>query len=1003
MRTSFKTDCPVLSLDGEWKFKWYETPEERSDTFYSCDTDDNDWGTMPVPGMWELNGYGDPVYLNIGYAWRGHYKNNPPFVPLKDNHVGQYRRHFHVGGDWSGKNIFLYIGSATSNVRVWINGKAVGYSEDSKLEAVFDITKYVKVGKDNLIALEIFRWCDGTYLEDQDFWRFSGIARKTYIYARPKSGIEDINVETTSAGKISWKIYASSDINTVSVSMPGLDFNSASSSYVREKGFRLFTGSGYFPSAKQWSAELPCLYDFVVIPSGRNGNTERDSLRVGFRDVRIEGGQLLVNGKPILIKGVNRHEMNPYRGYVVSEEDMIKDIRIMKSLNINAVRTSHYPDDPRWYDLCDEYGLYVIDEANIESHGMGYGTASLAHDSRYAAAHLSRFSRMIQRDRNHPCVIVWSMGNEAGNGINFEKCYEWAKANDDTRPVQYERAVQAWDTDIFCPMYSSYEMCEKYASSDRSRPLILCEYAHAMGNSMGGFKEYWDLIRKYPHFQGGCIWDFADQALYKKTDPGKNGTDHIFAFGGDYNDYDPSDSSFNCNGLVSSDRTLHPHACEVAYQLQPVHTVSVPEDAINGKIHVFNEYFFKDLSNCSLDWTVTINSEPVLSGCESNLDIGPQVSKKLELAFSRKDVLNLAGGNGLEKSDIYLNVKYRLKSVEGLLPAGTVISYDQIRISDSFKPVPEIETGIPGIEENDNGIELSGLTGGRFPSRWTAVFDKNTGALSGYMVAGSEMLISPLMPCFGRALTDNDFGVKFYREGAKWLQKRIALWSDPKFELSSISLKKQADCALITVRYNHVSGCVNVRISYKVFGNGVISASMRTEMPGSHPEFFRVGMEMGMRGSYSTIDFYGKGPYENYIDRQSSAIVGHYVRKVADQYHYGYVHPQESGTHCDLKWLKIIDDTGKGLMITSPSALFSASALPFSRKDLDICTSTFKHSLELKRKAFENDRADGGTYVNFDLVQMGLGCVNSFGAKPMPEYMVPAANYTFDFVISPVI
>lgn len=1015
MRSSFKTDSPTLSLNGLWKFKWYATPEERSRDFFSVRTDVSGWDEMPVPGMWELNGYGDPVYLNIGYAWRGHYDNNPPFVPTDRNHVGQYKRTFSVDRSWNGKDIFLHIGSATSNVRVWINGHEVGYSEDSKLEAEFDITKFVRTGTGNEVAFEIFRWCDGTYLEDQDFWRMTGIARDTYIYARPTDRVEDIQVEASASGELSWKILTTCGVKYVRVSIPALDYTTEAAVYTSSEGLRLFSKTASLPAVKPWTAETPELYLMTVNPFNGKSFTEIDSLYIGFRDVNITSGQLLVNGHPILVKGVNRHEMNPHRGYVVSEEEMIRDIEIMKRLNINTVRTSHYPNDSRWYELCDRCGLYVIDEANIESHGMGYEETTLAKDPAYEAAHLDRVSRMVLRDRNHPSIIVWSLGNEAGNGINFEKAYDWVKSNDPTRPVQYERAVLDRNTDIFCPMYSSYEMCEQYAAANPVRPLILCEYAHAMGNSMGGFREYWDLIRKYPSFQGGCIWDFADQALYRSVDPKTRGTDHLFTFGGDYNDYDPSDGSFNCNGLVAADRTLHPHAHEVAYQLRSIHTFATPEEALNGKIHIYNEYSFIDLSRYAMEWEITCNGKPILSGSIGELDVQPQSKKTLTLGYTEKDIFEASGFENLNATDIYLNVRYTLKRRDGILPAGTELAHEQILISDGLQSAPEIIHGIPAIAENGSSVVFSGkMTTG---APWSATFNRTTGALSGYEVAGTAMVSTPLMPCFGRAVTDNDVGVQIFEAGGKVFRQRVDLWAWPDWQIADFSVETTEDCAVVTVAYKPIGEFLKVIMTYRIYSDGKLAGRLETRNAGKlieAPEFFRVGMEMTMPGQFSKLDFYGKGPYETYIDRQSSARVGHYLQSVADQYHYGYVHPQESGTHIGLKWFRICDDSGRGLEITSPEN-FSASALPFSRRELNAYAtpynpvewqthqSPYNHSLELKPLAHPFDRTNGRTCVNFDLIQMGLGCVNSFGALPRPEYRIPANEYRFDFIISPVL
>ena len=1015
MRATFRTDAPRLSLHGLWKFKGYETPDERTPDFYAPDTDTSAWGEMPVPGMWELNGFGDPVYLNIGYAWRGHYENNPPYVPTEHNRVGHYVRTFDLPASWSGKQIVLHIGSATSNVRVWINGRQAGYSEDSKLEARFDVTRLVVPGAENRIALEIFRWCDGSYLEDQDFWRLSGLAPETYLTAREKQHVEDIRVEASASGELRWEVVTTRGVKSVEVSIPELGYKTqATVCDATRDGLKRFGGTASLSGIEPWSAETPRLYRMEVAPSDGKSVTERTKLDIGFRDVSISGGQLLVNGRPVLIKGANRHEMNPYRGYVVSEEEMIRDIEIMKRLNINTVRTCHYPNDPRWYDLCDRYGLYVIDEANIESHGMGYDEQTLAKDPAYEAAHLQRVTRMVQRDRNHPSIIVWSLGNEAGNGPNFEKAYDWLKQEDPTRPVQYERAVLERNTDIFCPMYRGYEGCEQYAASNPSRPMILCEYAHAMGNSMGGFKEYWDLVRKYPAFQGGCIWDFVDQALYRPVDPAIYGTDHIFAFGGDYNDYDPSDGSFNCNGIIASDRSLHPHAHEVAYQLQSIRTSATPEEALEGRVKVYNEYFFTDLSRYAMQWEVTCNGESVLSGTLAPLDVAPQTTATLRPGYTREELA--AACPDLERSDIFLDVRYTLKSRDGLLPAGTELAHDQIAIAQGLRYGRKIVPGTPAVEMTGATTVLSGTTDDRAQLPWAIAFDRTTGALSSYRLAGRELLAAPLLPCFSRAVTDNDVGFQYHPAGARIFSRQMALWPAPQFVPESFEVTTTDDYAEVKTVFEPLYGMVRVETCYRIHADGTLVGTLRTFDGGdmaSAPEFFRVGMETTLPGRYSTVDFYGKGPYETYSDRQSSARTGHYVQSVAEQYHYGYVHPQESGTHVGLKWFRLTDDSGYGLEITSP-AQFSASALPFTRQDLTDFSSPFaseelssvssrySHSEELRPAAHEADRSRGVTHLNFDLVQRGLGCIDSFGSLPRPEYRIPADAYTFEFVISPL-
>ena len=1011
MAATFVTDQQkTLTLNGVWKFKWNETIEGRTKGFEAVDYNDADWGTIPVPGMWELNGYNDPIYLNVGYAWRGHYTNNPPYPPTEHNYVGQYRRTFNVDKSWIGKQICLCIGSATSNVRVWVNGKMVGYSEDSKLEARFDLTKYVKAGE-NLIALEIFRWCDGSYLEDQDFWRLSGIARGVYVYTREKERIEDVNVITGMDGNFTVNAKVTKGVKNVRVAV--IDRNGNQVAY-REaspvKGEAVLNGN--VPNPSLWSAEVPNLYTLKVTASDKKDVVESTSIDFGFRTVEINKGQLLVNGQPVLIKGADRHEMNADKGYVVSEEDMIRDIRIMKELNMNAVRTCHYPNDPRWYALCDKYGLYVVDEGNIESHGMGYGKESLAHRADFKAAHLIRDQRMMRRDFNHPSVIIWSLGNEAGDGENFTACYKWMKENDSSRPVQYERACGGDNTDIHCPMYVSPAECEAIVLRKSGKPLIQCEYAHAMGNSIGNFKEYWDLIRKYPTYQGGFIWDFVDQALRWPSKDG--GTDHIFAFGGDFNEYDPSDGSFNCNGVIAADRTLHPHAYEVRYQHRNIHTSLAGQ----GRVNVYNEYFFKDLSQYRMLWNITVDGEAVSSGVVENLNVAPQKTETVDLGFKTLPK---------DDADIFLNVSYVLKTADGVLPAGSEVSYDQIMLNEKSdaafkagsaslrgKSLSQSETAEAYVFSGS--FAFAGTMGDRVAD-WTATFDKATGFLTGYAVDGVQMLSEPLTPEFARAPVENDMGSGKIRE-------MYNTWRYPAYKLKAGSLivEKATDgvgLMSVSAEYEPIAGgAAIVKMFYEIFPDGSIKATERMKDAGKlarTPALMRFGMKLAMPGRYSTVDFYGKGPWENYSDRNSAAVVGHYTQSVNDQYHYGYVRAQESGTKTGLRYFRVLDPNGTGLEVTAYQK-FSASALPFSMKDLDCLengtpkrankTNTqngeARHSLNLKAKAHENDRANGTTYVNFDLKQMGVGGINSWGTLPLENYLITATEREFTFVIRPV-
>ena len=1007
MTSTFDTEGLKLSLNGIWKFQWYESIPSRSMDFFNLSYDDRNWDDMPVPGMWELNGYGHPVYKNVGWAWSGQYKNNPPIPADWHNYAGQYRRTFEIGEDWMGKDIFLHIGSATSNVRVWINGKEVGYSEDSKLEARFDITPYVKTGT-NLIALEIFRWCDGTYLEDQDFWRLTGLARDTYIFSREKKRIEDIRVVASASGKAEIYAEVSKGISSVAFSIIDPAGNEVASEVVAVKNSdRSDRGLPYVntvlevASPKLWSAETPWLYTLKVASFDKQGQTEKTSINIGFRDVCIKDGLLLVNGKPILIKGANRHEMNPYKGYVVTEEDMIRDIRIMKQLNINAVRTCHYPNDPLWYALCDRYGIYVVDEANIESHGMGYEEASLAHDPDFEYAHLERMKRMVRRDFNHPSIIVWSMGNEAGYGENFRKGYNMIKEMDQSRPVQYERSLGGEGTDIACPMYFPYDQCEKYLERKPAKPLIQCEYAHAMGNSMGGFKEYWDIIRKWEQYQGGFIWDFVDQALYWSVDPSKYGTDHVFVFGGDFNDYDPSDNSFCCNGIIAADRSLHPHAYEVAYQHRSIHTSS--ENPACGQLKIYNENFFIDLSRYVMQWEIEVDGETVLSGFMDVPAIEPQKSEDVSLGFTENDILEAAGISDLSAADVYLNVRYMLRRPDGLLAAGTQVAYDQICIREADLPVFSDASGVPEYRQDGNFIIFSGnmtypgATGERI-SPWKIVFNSWNASLVSYELAGKELLDSPLVPCFGRAATENDNGAG--------QQKRTSMWRDALMNTDRMEIAKTDSCYRVEIFYDPIGEAANVSVAYEIYADGTVVGVESLKDAGKLSEariMPRFGMEFAMPGEFSNIEYFGLGPHENYCDRYSSALMDKYSQRVEDQYYYGYVRPQESGTKTQIKWMRVMDDNGTGLEIAS-DVKFSASALPFHWKEMDVhyIGNRQAHSLELKTKACENKRSEGRTWVNFDLKQMGLACVNSWGAWPREEHLIRPAEYTFRFVLTPL-
>ena len=988
MRTSFVTDQQqTLSLNGRWRFHWSPTVESRLRGFESVTYNDSSWGEMPVPGLWELNGYGSPVYVNVGYAWKDLQPSTPPIVPTEGNYVGQYRRVFDIPAGWEKRPVYLCIGSATSNVRVWVNGKMVGYSEDSKLECRFDISKAVHPGL-NVIALEIFRWCDGTYLEDQDFWRMSGISRGIYVYTREKQRLEDVHILSGADGRLQVQAETTAGISS-------MDFELQDAAGAVVSSFRAPVKRGKAQAERLvspvtlWSAETPYLYTLRVKALKGNGEVaESASFDVGFRTVEIKNSQLLVNGQPVLIKGADRHEMDPYKGYVVSEADMIRDIRIMKELNINAVRTCHYPDDPRWLALCDRFGLYVVDEGNIESHGMGYEEGkTLAQDPQYRAAHLVRDRRMVQRDFNHPSVIVWSLGNEAGNGSNFSDCYDLIKSLDASRPVQYENGLLGpYDrSDIVCPMYWSPDRCEEYLNRRPARPLIQCEYAHAMGNSMGNFKEYWDLVRKYPAYQGGFIWDFQDQALW-------NG--EYFAFGGDYNPADPSDGSFNCNGVIAADRTLHPHAYEVRYQYRDILTSGTPD-----ALRVYNESFFRDLSDVRLLWSLEADGRPIRSGTVENLEAGPQQETVLNLGIGSLDAL---------EGTLTLTVQYALKQARGLLDAGWVLAYDQLLLRDARPLLLECEGGAMGVFDSSRSVVFSGTriipgTAAERSALWTATFDKLSGALTSYTLERRELLSEPLMPCFNRAVVENDLGAG--------LHYRQAMWRNPSFEVQDFTLSPSGNSYLVDVVYKPIEGKARVRLSYRLSADGTISVVESMEDAGGleqAPGLFRFGMAFAMPGTYDRLDFFGLGPWENYADRCSAALLGRYSQRVDEQYHKGYVRTQESGTHMGLRFFRVLDGAGNGFELSS-ACDFSASALPYSIADLDVAAPEG----DLDRKNHNGQygiarhpsqlKESGRTYVHVDAIQMGVGGINSWGKEPMEKYRLPAQPREFRFILSPCV
>ena len=995
-----KKSMNYLSLDGTWKFNWVANADERPTDFYKTDLDDSKWNNIQMPGNWEMLGYGQPEYVNVGFAWRGHFGQQPPAVPTKDNHVGTYRREINIPANWDGKRVIAHFGSVTSNIYLYVNGQFAGYAEDSKVAAEFDITPFLKKGK-NLIAFQTFRWCDGSWCEDQDFWRLSGPARENYLYARSKDHrLLDVRVETELKNNykdgylnITAKVQGNTlayfglyDPDGKEVIVTGTDNvrNGVAKYQLRVKNVR------------KWSAETPNLYTLIVSPIQNGGMYlpyEIVQVKVGFRKVEIKNKQFLVNGQPVLLKGANRHEMDPDEGYNVSEQRMIQDIMMMKRMNINAVRTCHYPDDPRWYDLCDKYGLYVVAEANQESHGFLYGDDAAAKKPEFAKQIMERNQHNVSMFFNHPSIVTWSMGNETVMGDNFLKAYKWIKEQDKTRPVQYEQAHRGEGTDIFCPMYYPVAASEKYAKDPNSpMPLIQCEYNHTMGNSGGNLSDYWNLIRKYPILQGGFDWDFVDQALHRNIVkpmsilPYKMNNEELrkieYCYGGDYNKYDPSDNNFNCNGIIGPDRQMNPHAYEVAYQYQNIWAKMV--NAETGEVSVHNENFFRDLSNYALAWSLEEDGVETQNGTIADLDVPAQQTRTFTIPYDRSKITG---------KEVFLNIDFRLKNAEPLLTAGQVVAYAQLPVvtkqaceGDCSKMLAQGhgKKKMKLAAKKDNVIAVT-------TPNLTFKLDRSTGLISEYAYNGKSLLGEggTLKPNFWRAPTDNDMGAR--------LQKKFQVWKNPQMNLKNIDVKKdkKANTVTIVTSFDMPEVQGQMDITYLVFANtGAVKVTedFKATEGAKVSDMFRFGMLMQMPYTMEKSNYYGRGPIENYSDRKDCMRIGVYSDDADNQY-FPYIRPQESGTKSDIRWWKQTDATGMGLQVKS-CAPFYASAIHFDTEELD--DGNYKdqrHSFDLKKSKFTN--------LFLDSAHMGVGGENSWGAWPLEKYRVHYGNKTFTFTLIP--
>ena len=913
-----------LSLNGDWQFYWVPKPADRPRDFYKNNYDVSSWDSIAVPSNVELKGYGQPIYVNKQYP----FPKNPPFIDHENNPVSSYKREFVLPDGWEGKEVFIHFAGVSSAAFYWINGKELGYSQDSKTPIEFKLTPFLKPGV-NVIAVEVYKWCDGSYLEGQDFWRLSGIEREVYLWSAPKVYVRDffvkagldefyhngqLSVEVCLGGtaKIAGEGYAL-DLKLLNEEKK-MVFESSAFEFKNDKAW--FTGE--VESPLRWSAETPNLYQLVLILKDNDGQmTEIVGCKVGFRQIEISDGLLRINGVPVLIKGVNRHEHDDRTGHVISEESIIRDIKLMKQSNINAVRLGHYPNIARWYELCDKYGLYVVDEANIESHAMGVRFQydmpynEVTHPSNlpeWKAAHLERIEKMVETNKNHPSIITWSLGNEAGNGNNFHEAYDWLKKRDDTRPVQYEQAGEDNNTDIVCPMYPSIEHLVDYAQKDLHRPLIMCEYAHAMGNSVGNLREYWNAIKKFDCLQGGFIWDWVDQGLKVTND---NGCEY-WAYGGDFEpDGTPHDSNFCINGLVLPDRTPHPALWEVKKVYQSIDFNDA--GAIEGKVEIVNSYNFIELSDFDFKWQLLKDGQVILEGSLDNIDLPPNQSIVVDLPLGKLDTGN----------DYAINLFALTRHELQLIPKGHILASEQIEINRSH-PATILRHGWSKdlqIVETGPILEITS-------SKFKVAFDKSSGIFTDYKYNGNTVIKQGVMPHFWRAPTDNDFGND--------MPERLKVWKMASMGRRLLDFNIETKEHYIEVYVSYVLDGVGNKfsITYQINESGEIHVS--NELHGSTdllPEIPRIGNVFSINGEYDMLEWYGRGPFENYCDRRSAAFVGRYQSEVSDL-HTPYIRPQENGYRTDVRWLELRNAKGAGIHIAG-EGLLSICAHNYTTDDID--------------------------------------------------------------------
>ncbi|MGS2722598.1 glycoside hydrolase family 2 TIM barrel-domain containing protein [Porticoccus sp. GXU_MW_L64] len=992
-------------LNGDWKFHWVRKPADRPMDFWKADFDASDWDTIQVPGNWELQGYGVPHYINHQTVFPA----NQPKIPHDYNPVGSYVRELQLPESWQGQQVFIHFGAVNSAFYLWVNGQMVGYSQDSKLPAEFNITELVKPGS-NRIAAEVYRWNDGSYLEDQDAWSLSGIERDVYAYAVPPVHVQDFAVVSDLDDSYKNGIFSvdialqnkTANPANIAIDVRVMDGDKVVLNKQLEKtlavGASNIKVSDVLQGVKSWSAEAPNLYDLkIAVTNSDNGEQRVIQRPIGFRNAKVAGGQFLVNGVPVSIRGVNRTEHHPTGGRTITRESIEKDMALMKFLNINAVRTAHYPNQPYFYELADKYGFYVLDEANIESHEyMNIGNNAvkksnneadralhqLGYQPEWEKAHLARVSRMVERDKNHASIVLWSLGNEAGLGTAFEKATDWVHQNGPSkRPVTYG----GWGTvnghsvvdyvDIYTPMYDSIAELTDYASQPREKPLIMAEYAHAMGNSLGNFQDYWDVIDQHEQLQGGFIWDWVDQTLLETNKQGRA----IWAYGGDFDEkFGPSprgdDDNFLANGLIQPDRTFNPHAWEVKKVYQPIRFRAL--DMAKGKFEVINRHDFIDLSGFDFRWKIERNGDVIKRGDLPGFTTGPRSGEAFTLALP--ELSQQAGARD------YLTFEATAKAgTVALLDEGHVLAWDQIALAEqpevTAQTVAQLAT--PTAEEDARQLHISG-------THYSLTFDKISGELVSWQHQGKELLQQGLRGNFWRAPTDNDSGMSMLSE--------LGIWKTLTDEQSLMAFSYSRHAGEIRVSSQYQLGdLATFQMDFRVLGNGDILVDNHFQMvTDSAPDLPRVGVNLILDGSLKQLDWFGRGPHENYPDRKTGYAIGRYTSTVAEQFH-DYSRPQETGNKTDVHWVSLIDGAGKGVLISAANGI-NFSALPLLQNDLDHDRSKGQPNLHSGDLEFRDLVS-----VNLDGQLMGLGGTDSWGARPLQKYRVPARDYQFSFRLSP--